>query len=213
MRLLHRDSDNRRDAETRSGASSLDERARHRPGDPEAGRDDAVERRGGVREGDRREERAEREPRRRRIRRERVHRPFHIGNILTIIGGAVLAVIGAVALVRTGVDRTWDSPTETVLDIDHTALLGAIEVGIGVVLILFGLSRSRILALIGTIALAIGAAVAAIEPGRLAGDYALETWWAWVVAGGAALLALVLLLPSRRRRVEEPVVEEPVDES
>jgi hypothetical protein len=213
MRLLRRESDEpRRDTDTGSGSSTLDERTRHRHGAPEDGDPVDGHDRDEERRRDRPGRRMEREaPPTRRVRRERAYRPFHIGNILTVIAGGVLAVIGAVALVRTGIDRTWNSPTETVLDIDHTALLGAIEVGIGVVLILFGLSRSRILALVGCIALAIAAAIAAIEPGRLASDYALETWWAWTIAGVAALLALVLLLPSRQREVEETVDEPAVE--
>jgi lysylphosphatidylglycerol synthetase-like protein (DUF2156 family) len=138
----------------------------------------------------------------RRVRRERVHRPFHIGNFFAIVGGAVLAVIGIVALLRGDLNSSWDEPVTTVLRIDHTPLLAAFEVGAGAVLVLFGVTGRRFLALLASVALAIGAAVAAIEPGRLATQYALEEWWAWTVAGGAAFIALVCCLPSRRRKVE-----------
>jgi ABC-type cobalamin transport system permease subunit len=68
--------------------------------------------------------------------------------------------------------------------------------------VLLGLTGVRALALLGTVGVAIGAAVAAIQPGRLATQYQLETWWAWTVAGVAAALALILLLvPSGRRKV------------
>jgi hypothetical protein len=143
----------------------------------------------------------------RRVRRERTHRAFHIGNMFAIIGGAVLAVIGIVALLRGDLNDTWDQPVTTVLRIDHTPLLAAIEVAAGVGLVLFGVTRSRFMALIGSVGLAIAAAVAAIEPGRLATQYALEEWWAWTVAGASAFVALVCLLPGRRRKVdydEEP---------
>lgn len=198
MRLLHRDTHDRHDPDAETGASTVDERARR--GEAETGD-----------ERDRRTAPVEREAAltRHRVRRERTHAAFHPGNILAVIGGAALAVIGAVALVRTGIDRSWDTPTEPVLRIDHTALLGAIEVGIGVLLILLGLSRVRFLALVGTVALAVVAAIAALEPGRLASDYALETWWAWTIAAAAAFVSLVLFLPSRRRTVEEDVTEEP----
>ena len=143
----------------------------------------------------------------RRVRRERVHRPFHVGNMLAIIGGAILAVIGLIALIRGDLNSSWDQPVTTVLRIDHTPLLAAIEVAAGGVLVLFGVTGQRFLALLASVALAIAAAVAAIEPGRLATQYHLETWWAWTVAGCAAFIALVLLLPSGRRK---EVVEEPV---
>jgi hypothetical protein len=138
-----------------------------------------------------------------RVRREYVHRPFHIGNVLTIAGGAALAVIGIVALVRgDNLDSTWDEPVTTVLRIDQTPLIAALEIGAGAVLILLGLTGVRFLALIGTVGVAVGAAVAAIQPGRLETQYQLETWWAWTVAGVAAALALILLLvPSGRRKV------------
>lgn len=135
------------------------------------------------------------------VRREYVHRPFHFGSVLVIAGGAALAVIGIVALLRGDLNRSWDRPVTSVLDIDHTPLLAAIEVGAGALLVLLGLTRSRIMALFGCVALAVAAAVAAIQPGRLATQYALETWWAWTVAGAAAFAALVLLLPSGRRKV------------
>jgi peptidoglycan/LPS O-acetylase OafA/YrhL len=136
-----------------------------------------------------------------RMRRERVHRPFHIGNILAIIGGAALAVIGIVALVRGDLNDTWDEPVTTVLRIDHTPLLAAIEVGAGAILVLFAVTAQRFLALLASVGLAVAAVVVAIEPGRLATQYALEEWWAWTVAGGAAIVALACLLPGRRRKV------------
>jgi hypothetical protein len=139
------------------------------------------------------------------VRRERVHRPFHVGNLLTIGAGGALAVIGIVALVRGDLNESWDQPVTTVLEIDHTPLLAALEVGAGVLLMLLGMTGRRFLAMFGAVALAVAAAVAAVEPGRLATQYALEEWWAWTVAGGAALCALVLALPSRHRKV--PVVE------
>ncbi len=148
----------------------------------------------------------------RRVRRERVHRPFHIGNFFAIVGGAILAVIGLVALLRGDLNDTWDEPVTTVLRIDHTPLLAAFEVGAGAILVLFGVTGQRFLALLASVGLAVAAAVAAIEPGRLATQYALEEWWAWTVAGGAAFIALVCLLPSRRRKVtveeDEPAMVE-----
>ena len=154
-------------------------------------------------------------PRRRRRlapagRREYAHRPFHIGNLLAMIAGGALAVIGIVALVRGNLDDTWNSPVTTVLDIDHTPLTAVIEIAAGALLLLLAATGVRLLALLGAAGLAVAAAAVAIEPGRLATDYALETWWAWTVMGVATFVALVLLLPSRRRsaRPVEPEVRE-----
>jgi hypothetical protein len=204
MRLLHREPDvdhtSERDDDTvdrtddRSGRTGLlhrraraDERTERMRRDDEIDPTDRDERTGVGR---------------RRVRRERVHRPFHIGNVLTIAGGAVLAIIGIVALLRGNLNSTWDEPVTTVLRIDHTPLTAGIEVVAGAVLVLLGLTGVRFLALAGTVIVAIGAAVAAIQPGRLETQYHLETWWAWTVAGVAAALALILLLvPSGRRKV------------
>jgi hypothetical protein len=214
MRLLHREPDVER-ADDRVGRSDRDmdrdgvpddvehrerhgvfgRRAWNRDRDHDGVRDD-------VERGDLdRDERTVIEP----VRRERVHRPFHVGNLLAIVAGAALAVIGIVALVRTDLNESWDQPFTTVLDIDHTPLLAVLEVGAGALLVLMGLTGRRFLALLAAVGLAVAAAVAAIEPGRLATQYALEEWWAWTVAGSAAFLALVLMLPSRRRDV--PITE------
>ena len=143
------------------------------------------------------------------VRRERVHRPFHVGNLLAVVGGAALAIIGIVALVRTDLNESWDQPFTTVLDIDHTPLTAVVEIAAGALLLLLAATGVRLLALFGAAGLAVAAAAVAIEPGRLATQYALETWWAWTVMGVAAFVALVLLLPSRRRtRPVEPEVRE-----
>ena len=209
MRLLHREPDVER-ADDRVGRTDHDmdrdgvpddteHRERHsvfgrRPWNRDRDHD-------GVRDDLDRDERTVIEP----VRRERVHRPFHVGNLLAIVAGAALAIIGIVALVRTDLNESWDQPVTTVLDIDHTPLLAALEIGAGALLVLMGLTGRRFLAMLAAVGIAVAAAVAAIEPGRLATQYALEEWWAWTVAGGAAFVALVLMLPSRHRDV--PITE------
>ena len=216
MRLLHREPDvDRTDERDDVAVERTDDRPDHRPGllrrrartdETTPGADERV---GGARRTDTIDPTEPVVAARPRVRREYVHRPFHIGNVLTIAGGAVLAVIGVVALLRGDLNSTWDQPVTTVLRIDHTPLLAALEVGAGAVLILLGLTGVRALALLGDVALAVAAAVAAIQPDRLATQYALETWWAWTVAGVATALALILVLvPSGRRKVTtetEPV--------
>jgi hypothetical protein len=216
MRLLHREPDT--DTDTTVDETTTDDRTAPRegertgvfgrrfrrtdePGDTAVADDDrTVARRGAVTRDD--DVVAER-----RVYRERPHRGYHIGNLLAIVGGAALAVIGIIALLRTGVNETWDTPVTHVLRIDFSPLVAAVQVGAGALLVLLGLTGSRVAALFGSVALAIVAVVAAIQPGRLETQYALETWWAWAVAGGAAFVALVLLLPFGRRQVvhTEPV--------
>ncbi|HET6953958.1 MAG TPA: hypothetical protein VFI47_26570 [Acidimicrobiales bacterium] len=232
MRLLHREPDTARDAaappEAEGRTAGRDRRApmfgtRTRDREVTAAgtaldtdrtdRTDRTRRTGRV---DRTDRVAEAEPTRRRDRLgrhrprpERIHKPFHLGNVLALIGGGVLAVIGIVALVRGDLNDTWARPVTTVLEIDHTPLTAVIEIAAGALLVLLAATGLRLLALAGAAALAVGATAVAIEPGRLATTYALEQWWAGAVAGVSAFVALVLLLPSGRRRTVVEVTPDP----
>ena len=212
MRLLHREPDT---VDERDAATGTDDRPRNRaPMFGRRARTDggtvADERPVDTTAGDRtvaRREPVANEPRTRRVRRTWAHRPFHFGNFLAIVGGAVLAVIGIIALLRGDLNRSWDAPVTTVLRIDHTPLLAAAEIVAGGVMVLLAVTGLRYLTLLWAVIVAGASAVAAIQPGRLATQYHLETWWAWTVAGCSAFIALVLLLPSGRRK---EVIEEPV---
>jgi hypothetical protein len=125
---------------------------------------------------------------------------WNLASIAAIAAGAALAVVGAVALVRTGINDTWFRPVEQVLDANHTPLLGAIEVGAGVVLVLLGIAGSRFLVAAAGIAGALLATAAAVEPEELSRELAIESWWAWVLAGAGVLLALVALYEPRPAR-------------
>ena len=98
-----------------------------------------------------------------------------------------------------------DAPVTTVLDIDHTPLLAALEAAAGALLVLFGMTGRRFPGHARRSGRGRGRRRRRRRAGRLATQYALGEWWAWTVAGAAALVALVLMLPSRRREV--PVTE------
>ncbi|MGH9216795.1 MAG: hypothetical protein ACRDZS_11105, partial [Acidimicrobiales bacterium] len=87
-----------------------------------------------------------------------------------------------------------------VLDADHTALLGVLEVGAGLVLLLVGLMGSRVAVAILGLALALGATAMAIEPAGLQRELAIETWWAWALAAVGVVLTLSALHTPRERR-------------
>jgi hypothetical protein len=116
--------------------------------------------------------------------------------------GAGLALVGLIVLARAGLDGTWYRPVVEVLDANHTAALGAAEVGAGVLLILAGVARSRVAAALVGLAIAIAGALAAIESSEVRRELAVEQWWAWILAGVGLLVAVVALVPPRRRRVE-----------
>jgi len=124
---------------------------------------------------------------------------WDLGSVLAVGAGAVLAVIGAVALVRTGVDDSWYEPVDQVLGMNHTPLLGAVEIGVGVLLVLAGLAGARMLAaLIATVA-AVAATVIAIEPDVADTEFAIEQGWAIALAVAGFALAAVLVVSRERR--------------
>jgi hypothetical protein len=120
--------------------------------------------------------------------------------LLATAVGAALAVVGAVALLRTGIDETWFRPRVEVLNADHTALLGALEIGAGLLLLLVGLMGSRVAVALLGLALALGATAMAIEPEQLQRELAIERWWAWALAAAGVLLTLAALQTPRERR-------------
>jgi hypothetical protein len=123
-----------------------------------------------------------------------------LGPLLAIAAGAALAVVGSVVLLRTGIDGTWFRPRIEVLDADHTALLGALEIGAGLLLLLAGLMGSRVAVAILGLAMALGATAVAIEPEELQRELAIERWWAWALAAAGVVLTLAALQPPREHR-------------
>ena len=125
---------------------------------------------------------------------------LRLGPLLAIAAGAALAVVGSVALVRTGIDGSWFRPRSEVLDADHTALLGALEIGAGLLLLLVGVTGSRVAVAILGLAMALGATAVAIEPEQLQRELAIESWWAWTLAAAGVVLTLAALQAPRERR-------------
>ena len=61
---------------------------------------------------------------------------WSVADAIVAVIGAGFAVVGALVLIRTGIDGSWFRPVEEVADVRHTPLLGAIELGGGVLLML-----------------------------------------------------------------------------
>jgi peptidoglycan/LPS O-acetylase OafA/YrhL len=130
---------------------------------------------------------------------------WDIGSVLATAAGVALTVLGAVTLVRTGINETWYSPVEEVGGISATPLLGAIELGVGVLLILTGLAGANMLAALIAIAAGVGALVVAIDPGTFEQELAFDRDWAIAFAIGFGVLVLMLLATQairHDRRVE-----------
>jgi hypothetical protein len=115
--------------------------------------------------------------------------------------GLVLIVIGLIAITRGGFSGSMSDPVIEVLGFRHTTTLGLIEIGIGVVLLIAGASRSRSMATFGGLVLVVAGFVGAVQTDSFATNLALESsmgWWA-VVAGVVVVLAS-LVMPRFTRR-------------
>jgi hypothetical protein len=222
MRLLHRNEDvhNRdvRDPDVHDpGVTTRDERApwrsffRRTPRDERAAkveRDEAaLERKSAEIE----RERARDERRRDKTHEEVVERRkrWDTAGFLTAAYGAALAVMGAVALVRTGVDETWYEPVTEVAGVRQSPLMGAIELGAGALLVLALLFGLRMFAALVAIAGGVAATVVAIEPSRVNPELAIQRGWAVALAAVSLALGL-LLIATRDRRREHRVMRRPV---
>jgi hypothetical protein len=123
--------------------------------------------------------------------------------ISTFVAGAVgvaATVIGLIALVRAGIDKSWFQPVVQVLDANHTALLGALELGGGVLLILAAASRARGLSALVGLAMVVGGVFAAVQTSDVHRQLAIEDWWAWVIVGAGAVVTLASMAPTTTRR-------------
>ncbi len=120
---------------------------------------------------------------------------WNLGSVLVLLAGAALAVVGVVAAARTGIDDTWYRPVEAVAGLRHTQLLAALEAAGGGLLVIAGLAGARGLAALVCISGAMAAGVAAIEPGLVADELALQRWWAIALAASGAGLAVVSMVP------------------
>jgi hypothetical protein len=128
------------------------------------------------------------------VRREVVRAPWSPAQIVALVIGAILTVLGGVALARTGLNFDVDAARTTVAGLEHTALLAVIELIVGLVLIgsasVPGAPRGT-MSFTGVTLLLLGIIIA-IEPGGT--HRALGTssghGWLW------ALLGLILLVSS-----------------
>jgi hypothetical protein len=122
------------------------------------------------------------------------------GQIVLIAAGVLFIVFGLIALLRGGLGGSLTEPFVDVFGFEHTPLLGLIEVGSGVVLLLAGLGRG-----LRTGGMLLGALVA-IAGGLLLADFAwsrehltTDPSFGWVpLAAGAAIVVVLGVVPSTR---------------
>jgi hypothetical protein len=107
--------------------------------------------------------------------------------------GALFTLLGAVTLARTGLSGSFIEPHVTVIGLDHTALLGAIELAFGLLMVMAGAvpgAGRGTMTLLGGLALGFGIVIL-IEPTafhRTLGVHA-GNGWLYVLTGIVSLVA------------------------
>jgi hypothetical protein len=224
MRLLHRHDDDLHDQDVRDpdtatrDPDAADERPPRRsffrrddsPAREAAARRDAAaaDRDRAAMARDRAEIDRDHDARRQEVHEEVVERRKRWDTLafLTAAYGAALAAMGAIALVRTGVDDSWYRPVVEVAGVRQSPLMGAIEVGFGALLVLTLLVGLRAVAALVALAGGVAATVVAIEPDRVNPELAVQRGWAIALAAVSLALGL-LLVATRDRRRERRVIQ------
>lgn len=130
-------------------------------------------------------------------------RSFSFGQLLTMLVGAALVVLGIFALIATGLETPLDQPVEEVLGYGHTPLLGIIEVVAGALLVIFSLRPGGrwIVALVG-LALILGGLLVFAELDWTVEELGAERNYAWIpIVAGAVALVSSLITPRRYQRM------------
>jgi hypothetical protein len=114
------------------------------------------------------------------------------GQVIAGVLGLVVAVIGVVTVARAGIDSSMNDPIVRASGFDQSALLGAIEVGLGLLLILGALSYAARGLIIGVgVIMVLGGVFIGAASSDLLRDVGTvhSTGWAIMVAGSIAIVA------------------------
>ena len=130
-------------------------------------------------------------------------RHFSPGQLLSGAVGLVLVVFGIMAVVRTGVDSSLNTPGTDIMGLAHSTWIGFAELGAGL-LLLVGSADVTMRGVAGAIGalLVIAGVVVAAGTSQLLRDIGTEraTGWFLAVMGGIALLGSMIPSLSRTDR-------------
>jgi hypothetical protein len=132
----------------------------------------------------------------------KTRRRFTWGQVLILLAGVASLVFGIGSIALAGLAGSITEPIVDVLGFSHTPLLGVIEVGAGVVLILAALVPGGrwVAALVGGGAIAGGALILA-EYDWTQTELAAEQRFGWVAIAIGATAYLGAMVPTRKRVV------------
>lgn len=142
--------------------------------------------------------------RRTTVAAERRH--FSPGQVIGGLAGLILVIFGVIAVTRTGVDSSLNQPTTEIMGLTHSALVGLIEIGVGLLIVVSAASYEfrGFMGTMGVLAFLGGVVVAAAGAGLMQ-DIGAEKATGWFVLILGAITVLASLLPTifRSRRVVE----------
>jgi hypothetical protein len=131
---------------------------------------------------------------------------FAPGQLISFAVGIGFIAVGAIALIRAGIDGNLARPTVEVLTLSHTAWLGLAEVGLGVLLLIAGSGAwGRFLSVpLGALMVIAGILVVA-EPSQVPERLAMESdhGWVLILSGALVVLASMVLPVWRTRKIDE----------
>lgn len=149
------------------------------------------------------------------VHRAVVRAPWSPAQIVALVIGAILTIMGGVALARTGLNfGNLDTARTTVMGLEHTAILAAIELVVGLTLIGAGAvpgAPRGTMSFMGALLLLFGIIVA-IEPNGMHRALGTTTGhgWFWAICGVillvAAMVAPVFYDADRRSTVRRGTV-------
>jgi hypothetical protein len=117
------------------------------------------------------------------------------GRVLAVIAGAVLTIVGAIVLVRTGLDSSLQTPSTKLLGASHTAIAGIVEVVCGLLLLMAGAARDQTLAALPAVLLAIAGIVALAAGAQLRNDLGAQDSTGWFLLVFAIISFLCAAMP------------------
>jgi hypothetical protein len=120
-----------------------------------------------------------------------------VGEILVVGTAAVFLIVGALALARAGLDGDMSTPVVNVLGYTHTAWLGLAEVGVGLLLLLSGISRgSRDLAVALGVLLIVAGIVVRMDTTAMPSELAMQHSYGWFLIGTGIVATVGGLMPT-----------------
>jgi len=125
---------------------------------------------------------------------------FEPASIVAAIVAIGLLLLGGITVARAGLDGSLDEPVVTVAGFTATALLGAIEIAFGLLLLAAALSQARRMILFLGIVGGVVALIATFQTSLGHGSLAIERGFAIIAAIIMAVVVLAALLPTVQRR-------------